>query len=981
MTKPARNQPCPCGSGKKFKQCCGRLGNGGPPATSRDAISQSGKDMGEAQQRCGAGQFAEAALMCGEVLRSSPNDPNALRVLSQIRDAAMSAVEGFRRNGVSGSIATLRHVRREIVSMLRSLPMELLLSWQFAFLVDAHTAVKESGLIALGRDSDDEAQFQNIKSDLHSAGSEALYSSALLAGMLLGQNFEIPAPRDLELIPEWMRDRYCAFLLEMPGVFIQLGDADRYAAYLSNVVTLFHRKCFGNHGIHDGVSARKFINLFVGQANFVQAYFNSLNNRGMYEQRGDLISAALIVEGAFPLTAFTFRTKNNDKLRLGIFSQTFAPHTETYFTLSHFDFIDRARFDVTLYAMKATGTALEQHCIAQADRFKVLAGGSPAADAELIRADQLDILLIGTNMTAVTNSATSFGALRMAPIQIASVSSPVTTGLRHVDIVLSAQWNEPDRDSGDHYCERLWLMPGSVNYYAFQYDNELATLGFSRSGLGIAEKAIVFFSGANFFKIIPELSQIWATILAAVPDSVLLLMPFNPNWGKSYEEGAFKERVVRQLRDAEVDPRRLLIVKPLPTRADVHKVLAIADVYLDAHPFAGACSLLDPIFLGIPPVIRSGRVGRSNHGAAMAQMIELDELICESDEAYVSLAVELGTNASKRQQMGSVLKALHKSTPLRYFDTAAFSKKVGDALNAIHGQYVDRYRALEKAGPDALCRILQDLADSVVGRNFELNTLTDIGLVKALVKPFFHGVGPGRPHHMIDVGACHGAMAEPFLSTGWTADLFEPDPEARAILERNVAKYASRCRISASAVSNEARRETAFHRSSTHGLSGLENSPFGSTVEILMVPCVRLADFYVRSNVPEVDFLKIDAEGYDFDVLDSHDFKARRPRIILVEYGTHFPRQSLENINEAIARMAGEGYGAISFNYQDDGNFKNGQWKYRLTDVFVDRPVPDLGRIMFGNILFYRVGDTDFLLTLHSLLDSCRPRAEVWRQA
>jgi uncharacterized protein YecA (UPF0149 family) len=25
--KPGRNDPCPCGSGKKFKQCCGRKGS------------------------------------------------------------------------------------------------------------------------------------------------------------------------------------------------------------------------------------------------------------------------------------------------------------------------------------------------------------------------------------------------------------------------------------------------------------------------------------------------------------------------------------------------------------------------------------------------------------------------------------------------------------------------------------------------------------------------------------------------------------------------------------------------------------------------------------------------------------------------------------------------------------------------------------------------------------------------------------------
>ena len=44
----------------------------------------------------------------------------------------------------------------------------------------------------------------------------------------------------------------------------------------------------------------------------------------------------------------------------------------------------------------------------------------------------------------------------------------------------------------------------------------------------------------------------------------------------------------------------------------------------------------------------------------------------------------------------------------------------------------------------------------------------------------------------------------------------------------------------------------------------------------------------------------------------------------------------------------------------------------------MDEPIPDLGRSVFGNILFYRSDDIDFMLTMFAFLDTCRWPKEVW---
>ena len=43
MTKPGRNDPCPCGSGKKYKKCCEAMNK--PQALSQRTITQVGVEQ------------------------------------------------------------------------------------------------------------------------------------------------------------------------------------------------------------------------------------------------------------------------------------------------------------------------------------------------------------------------------------------------------------------------------------------------------------------------------------------------------------------------------------------------------------------------------------------------------------------------------------------------------------------------------------------------------------------------------------------------------------------------------------------------------------------------------------------------------------------------------------------------------------------------------------------------------------------------
>lgn len=923
-----------------------------------------------------SGQYAKAALNCEKVLRADPDDAVALRVLADIADVVAAAADAYKIRPANESSGTFRALRMEFVLLLQSLPADSVIATNSPAIAQAHSSLFDSGLRELPRSVPEETAFRRLCLELNRGENSPYPPPSLLAVMLLGHSFEVPLPENLAPIHENILERYCLFLLDSPQVFQRPGDAEADCDQLIRTLEMFHRESIVNGAINHAAPARTLMNLAAYRLSIIQSYFTTRNLRHLSKMRGDLISAALISAGANTLESMVPRVRPDGKIRLGVLTGSFKNGTEDYFTVSHIDHLDRSKFHIILYVLYATNSPLEQHCIKLADRFEVLPVSDLAEQARRIRADDLDIFLIGANASVITSTPSLLGSIRLARSQVATACSPITTGLRHVDVMLSAQMNEPESDAAEHYTEQLWLMPGSVNCYPYQYDSEVATINFSRTSLGVSNEAIIFFSGANFFKIVPELSATWARILADVPDSVLILMPFNPNWSNSYQTQPLISRIQRQLVDSGVSPARLHVLGAVPTRADVQRIVSVADIYLDAYPFAGACSMLDPMIVGVPPVVRCGPVGRSHHGAALMRMALLDDLICVSEAQYISTAIDLATNPVRRQKIRSRLGEVYNQALPPYFDTRAFSAKVGSALIDIHEQFLARYRAVEAAGPSARRTQLQALADLVVNNNLELAALNDIGIIPSLIKPYFHNRRTTRPHHMIDVGSCFGIMADPLLADGWSADLLEPDPSPRPILERNVQKYGSRCRVFAMAISNGASGEVEFHRSGD-GLSGLGESPFKPTQVIIKVPCSKLADFYLEQKIEFVDFLKIDAEGFDFDVLESHNFTKMRPALVMVEYGTHFASESLAVVNTAIRRMGEAGYGSVIFNYDDDGNFSKGAFLYRLTQILLDQPLPDFGRVAFGNILFYQSGDTDFLLALYSLLDVCRPRSEV----
>ena len=476
---------------------------------------------------------------------------------------------------------------------------------------------------------------------------------------------------------------YLIFLSSTHSYFKELGEADNYYLYLQKCIIYLHTLIFDNL---DSEPAKEVAKHFAQIANFIPVYFNEANLKDIYIKRAEIIELFLKNNGCEVDYEFPARPVNRKKIRIGVLATHFTPGSETFAYLPVYEYLSRD-FEVVLYSLSQTGHPLEEHCRSCANSFKLLPQNL-SEQVKTIRADDLDLLFVATNVTAVTNKICLLASHRLARIQATSGGSVVTTGMRHMDYYISGTLTDPSSTAQEQYREKLVKLEGTAHCFSYGCEEVKAMTEVDRERLGIAEEAVVFISGANFYKIVPKLIHTWARIIAEVPNSVLVLLPFGPNWSNKYPKQAFEEHLQNIFSQYKISAERLLVLdpQPVPNREDVKEYFKIADIYLDSYPFSGTTSLVEPLQVSLPVISRQGNTFRSAMGAAMIQSLDLPDLFADSEETYIQLAVELGTNPELRQQKSDRIKQKMQQNP-SFLDSRSYSARMGALFQQLFQEY------------------------------------------------------------------------------------------------------------------------------------------------------------------------------------------------------------------------------------------------------------------------------------------------------
>jgi len=148
-----------------------------------------------------------------------------------------------------------------------------------------------------------------------------------------------------------------------------------------------------------------------------------------------------------------------------------------------------------------------------------------------------------------------------------------------------------------------------------------------------------------------------------------------------------------------------------------------------------------------------------------------------------------------------------------------------------------------------------------------------------------------RSGFYIDVGAFHpiiDSVTKHFSLLGWRGINIEPDPEFFALLARDRPDEINIC----AAVGRQS-GQTVLHRLTARQCSTISEAhlarldPDSRTgADQVPVPIMTLAEICAEHVKGDIDFLKIDVEGAEADVVAGADWRKFRPRLVVIE-ATH----------------------------------------------------------------------------------------------
>jgi FkbM family methyltransferase len=150
------------------------------------------------------------------------------------------------------------------------------------------------------------------------------------------------------------------------------------------------------------------------------------------------------------------------------------------------------------------------------------------------------------------------------------------------------------------------------------------------------------------------------------------------------------------------------------------------------------------------------------------------------------------------------------------------------------------------------------------------------------VRQFFGGAPSG---FFVEVGANRPQQASQtwhLERLGWSGVLIEPQPNLAAELQRT--RSAKVFAVACSSPQNAGRRMRLHVAGAMSSLDRERMAPGAELEGTIEVPVRTLDEILIEARAPSgFDFLSVDVEGHELEVLSGFDFARWRPRLILLE--------------------------------------------------------------------------------------------------
>jgi protein O-GlcNAc transferase len=337
-------------------------------------------------------------------------------------------------------------------------------------------------------------------------------------------------------------------------------------------------------------------------------------------------------------------------LKIGYVSPDFRKHPVSSFIEAVLTEHNKGHFEVFCYSNNSGHDKVTKRIQEQTDKWRSIVGMSDEEATELIRKDKIDILVDLAGHTAY-NRILIF-ARKPAPIQISWIGYLATTGLSTIDYKITDTYADPPGKTEQFYTEKLLRLPES--FLCYLPDRVSPAVG---SLPVLLKKHITFGSFNNFAKVTPDVFSLWAKILNTVEDSHLIM-----KW-KGFSDKTTSQYAMNMFTKKNINADRITLQSwdPSPKYLEAYNLI---DIGLDTFPFNGATTTCEALWMGVPVITLSGSAYHSRSGVSLLSNVGLPELVANTADEYISIAVNLAKDLKRLGSLHEHLRNMMECSPL-----------------------------------------------------------------------------------------------------------------------------------------------------------------------------------------------------------------------------------------------------------------------------------------------------------------------------
>jgi len=346
------------------------------------------------------------------------------------------------------------------------------------------------------------------------------------------------------------------------------------------------------------------------------------------------------------------------RLKIGYVSGDFCEHVVGWNLLPLLNEHDHKQSEIFCYfSSKRPPDEVTKRIQDLADVWRNITGIDDQRAAQIIRDDKIDILVDLASHTA-DNRLLIF-ARKPAPVQVTWLAYPGSTGLDTVDYRFSDPYLDPPDTDLSIYSEQTVRL--EKTYWCYRPGGpapDVASLPALSAGY------ITFGCLNNFAKISAPAQKLWIQLLDAVPNARLILHAHEGS-----HRAAIRERFVR---NGIATERMEFIGRKL--WPEYIKSYNRIDIGLDPFPYNGGITSCDSLYMGVPVVSLWGQMAVGRAGKSILTNVGLPELIAQTPEEYLQIAIRLAGDLPRLAELRSRLLLRLENSPL--MDARRFAQNV-----------------------------------------------------------------------------------------------------------------------------------------------------------------------------------------------------------------------------------------------------------------------------------------------------------------